>query len=298
VILVIGEILFDEFPNYRRLGGAPFNFAYHLKNFGFDVRFISRIGMDDAGKEILEKLESYEFNLDDIQLDDVHPTGRVTVKLDKSGAAQFDIISDVAYDYLEFNPENYLELIGDARLFYFGSLIQRSEIGHETLQKFLAAGTSDASNFCDINLRPRCYTNAIIEKSLLKADILKLSTEELEILRQMLSINKNADAFIQHLMKEYSLGTISLTKGASGSALFTSQGSFKLDAAEAVHVTDSVGAGDAYAAMLAAGILKNWPAPKILQRASLFSSRICEIKGAIPQTRSFYEPFRPLFGSS
>ena len=66
MILVIGEILFDVFPNYRRLGGAPFNFAYHLKNFGFDVRFISRIGADDASIEILHKLELARFNRDDI----------------------------------------------------------------------------------------------------------------------------------------------------------------------------------------------------------------------------------------
>ena len=60
MILVIGEILFDVFPNYRRLGGAPFNFAYHLKKFGFNVRFVSKIGTDDAGKEILHKLELAE----------------------------------------------------------------------------------------------------------------------------------------------------------------------------------------------------------------------------------------------
>ena len=53
MILVIGEILFDVFPNYKRLGGAPFNFAYHLKNLNFPVRFISRIGTDAAGKAIL-----------------------------------------------------------------------------------------------------------------------------------------------------------------------------------------------------------------------------------------------------
>ena len=71
MILVIGEIMFDVFPNYRRLGGAPFNFAYHLKNFGFDVRFISRIGRDGPGKEILDKLERFRFDLQDIQRDDV-----------------------------------------------------------------------------------------------------------------------------------------------------------------------------------------------------------------------------------
>ena len=61
MILVIGEILFDVCANYRRLGGAPFNFAYHLKNFGFEVRFVSKIGMDDAGKEILHKPDSASF---------------------------------------------------------------------------------------------------------------------------------------------------------------------------------------------------------------------------------------------
>jgi fructokinase len=98
VILVIGEILFDVFPNYMRLGGAPFNFAYHLKNFGFDVRFISRIGRDDAGREILHRLELARFDLKYIQVDDVHPIGSVNVQLDKNGALKFDIISDVAYD--------------------------------------------------------------------------------------------------------------------------------------------------------------------------------------------------------
>ena len=295
MILVIGEILYDVFPNYRRLGGAPFNFAYHLKNFGFDVRFISRIGMDDAGKEILHKLELFEFDLDDIQLDEVHPTGTVNVHLDKSGVPQFDIISDVAYDYIEFKPAYHLDLIGEARLIYFGTLIQRSETGYRNLQKFISAGASEALHFYDINLRPACYNKATIEKSLLETDILKLSTEELGKLRQLLSARKNSAPFIQSLIREYALNTVSLTKGALGSALFTQQGSFSSDAAETVNVVDSVGAGDAYAAMLAAGILRNWQPGEILHQASMFAARICEIKGALPDSPSFYEPFKPLF---
>jgi len=297
VILVIGEILFDEFPNYKRLGGAPFNFAHHLKNFGFDVRFISRIGMDDAGKEILHQLELSGFDLDDIQLDHVHGTGRVNVQLDKNGAPQFDIVSDVAYDYIEFIADYHSALIRDARLIYFGSLVQRSETGHENLQAFISAGASETLNFYDINLRAGCYNKAIIEKSLLTTDILKLNMEELGQLRQMLPIKKNNDAFIKYLIEEYALSTVSLTKGDLGSVLFTKQGSFTSNSIKAIKVVDSVGAGDAYAAMLAAGILKNWQPEAILERASLFSSRICEIKGAIPESPLFYQPFRPLFGS-
>ena len=53
MILVIGEILFDIFPGYKRIGGAPFNFAYHLKKLGLPVRFVSGISNDTEGKEIL-----------------------------------------------------------------------------------------------------------------------------------------------------------------------------------------------------------------------------------------------------
>lgn len=298
MVLVIGEILFDVFPDYRRLGGAPFNFAYHLKNFGFNVRFISRIGMDDAAKEILHRLELAGFNLDDMQIDDAHPTGSVKVKLDKSGAPQFDIISEVAYDYIEFKPEYHANLINEARIIYFGSLVQRSEAGCENLQAFISRNASKKIKFYDINLRPGCYNNDLIEKSLSKTDILKLNTGELEKLRQMRSLKMENKKFVHYLMETYSIHTVSLTKGESGSELFTNDGSFSSGAADAIKVVDSVGAGDAYAAMLAAGMLKNWPPQEILERASLFASRICEIKGASPESSSFYEPFKPLFGSS
>jgi fructokinase len=295
VILVIGEILFDVFPNYRRLGGAPFNFAHHLKHFGFNVRFISKIGIDDAGKEILHKLELARFDLNDIQLDEVHPTGSVKVRLDKSGVPQFDIISDVAYDYIEFIPEYHSTLINEARIIYFGSLVQRSEAGCENLRAFISRKSSGTLNFFDINLRPGCYNNAIIEKSLLKTDILKLNTDELEELKQMLSLKSNNDEFINQLMEAHSIRTVSLTKGEAGSELFTDQGCFSSNPAEPIAVVDSVGAGDAYSAILVAGLLEKWRPEEILERASLFASRVCEIKGAIPDSASFYEPFKALF---
>ena len=80
MVIVVGEILFDHFPTYRRLGGAPFNFAYHLKRLGIPVQFISRIGNDSEGREILKTLKQRGFSVDDIQIDKNYPTGRVTVK--------------------------------------------------------------------------------------------------------------------------------------------------------------------------------------------------------------------------
>jgi fructokinase len=203
----------------------------------------------------------------------------------------------VAYDYIEFIPEYHANLIDGSRIIYFGSLVQRTEAGCENLQAFISRNSSKILNFYDINLRPGCYNNDIIEKSLSKTDILKLSTGELGKLMQMRSLKMENEQFVHYLMDTHSIRTVSLTKGESGSELFTNQGSLSADSADVIKVVDSVGAGDAYAAMLAAGVLKNWSPPVILERASLFASRICEIKGAIPES-SFYEPFKPLFGSS
>jgi fructokinase len=50
-----------------------------------------------------------------------------------------------------------------------------------------------------------------------------------------------------------------------------------------------VGAGDAYSSMLAVGIIKGWEPARILSIASMFASRICEIRGAIPESQESYE---------
>lgn len=52
LIHVFGEVLFDCFPDGRRvLGGAPFNVAWNLQAFGLAPQFISRVGDDLDGKE-------------------------------------------------------------------------------------------------------------------------------------------------------------------------------------------------------------------------------------------------------
>ena len=103
MILAIGEILYDIFPEYKRMGGAPFNFAFHTKKLGMSVRFISRIGNDIEGKEIIEQLKLHKFKTAYIQIDDKHRTGRVIVEFDNNGAPVFNILPDAAYDYIDFD---------------------------------------------------------------------------------------------------------------------------------------------------------------------------------------------------
>ena len=52
-----GEILWDVFPSYRRIGGAPLNVALRMHILGASVHMISRLGKDEDGKKILNYLK-------------------------------------------------------------------------------------------------------------------------------------------------------------------------------------------------------------------------------------------------
>ena len=292
MIIAAGEILVDVFPQYSRMGGAPFNFAYHAKHLGTDVRLITRVGADETGAEILSLLEKNGFDTRYIQVDEHRATGRVIVTPDQSGGHDFEILPDSAYDYIEF-PEMVPDLAesGANGLVYFGTLAQRTPSGFSRVQAFLDRQKPETRRLYDINLRRGNFNDNTIRESLEKTTILKLNTEELEYLRNLFAIPGNDPVGLaQWLITRFGIELVSLTKGAAGSALITMESHAKIGGTD-FEVVDTVGAGDAYAAMLATGLLRNMPFQEILTLAGEFSAAICRIKGAIPDDPLFYEPF-------
>lgn len=82
-IVGMGEALWDCLPDGRKIGGAPANFAYHVKQFGFKSLAISAIGNDQLGAEIVEKFN--QRNLEHLLETVDYPTGTVQVTLDEKG---------------------------------------------------------------------------------------------------------------------------------------------------------------------------------------------------------------------
>lgn len=292
MILVTGELLVDIFPDYKRIGGAPFNFAYHLKNFGMPVRFVSRIGRDVYGDEILSMLRRNQFDGSDIQMDDAHATGQVRVSFDRTGNPQFDIMPDVAFDYIDFTP--YHELPAQPDLVYFGTLIQRTEDGSARLQAFLDSLDPHVPCFYDVNLRQGTHQPKVINHSLRKANIVKLNEDELNyICQEILQTDDRTESGVFALMAQYNIEVLSLTRGNEGSELFIGEREhFSVSATNVDPIVDTVGAGDAYAAVLALGHLRGWHPERILSHATMFSASICRIEGAVPEDAAFYQHMR------
>ena len=56
-IVGIGEVLWDVYPDGRKVaGGAPFNFAFHCHQLGHPAVIVSRVGDDDLGRELRERV--------------------------------------------------------------------------------------------------------------------------------------------------------------------------------------------------------------------------------------------------
>ena len=61
-IIGIGEVVWDCFPEGKRLGGAPINFCFFAKELGAESYPVTAIGDDELGDEtfavLKEKMES------------------------------------------------------------------------------------------------------------------------------------------------------------------------------------------------------------------------------------------------
>lgn len=287
MILVIGEVLFDLFPEYQRIGGAPFNFAYHLKNMGFPVRFFTRVGDDDMGRRIIDRITASGFDPDDVQIDGRHPTGAVRVALDENGVPDFTILKDVAYDYLSLEG-GPAEAAVDAVMIYFGTLVQRTAAGCEQVRQYLARTQSGAIRFCDINLRPPHVNPDAVNVSLEYANLLKLSEEELAAIQLSQGRSTDDPGGIAWLMKSFDIDTLALTRGSNGSRLYHGGDVVDMPNTPKTDIVDTVGAGDAFAAALAAGVLRGISPGDIIVQAARFASKICGIAGAVPDDAGFY----------
>lgn len=300
-ILAIGEILFDIYPelNHQQTGGAPFNYLFHLNNLNCNVFFVSRIGKDKLGNQIFSFLKSHKFPADFIQQDNKHKTGQVIIELDNQGTPKFNILDNVTYDYIEHDDKIEKLLMSSKSVFkkvdmiYFGTLCQRNKISRSSIMKLLGKA-KDILKFYDINLRQNFHSKIIISRSLRYCDILKLNTEESKILQKHFNLSSNIDKFIVELSKLFKIKTICLTQGEKGNLLYHNNKIYKKKLSKA-EIVDSVGAGDAFAAVLSLGILNKWPPEFILEKASELAYNICNIKGAIPGNKKFYKKFKESF---
>lgn len=280
MIIGLGEILWDMLPGGKVLGGAPANFAYHCSQLGAESSVISAIGKDDPGCEILEKVEELSLPTEHLYIEDQFPTSTVTVSLDAKGHPEYTIHENVAWDHIP-TEHKALDLVSRADAICFGSLAQRSAISRQSIHAYLDQSSDDCLRVFDINLRQNYYSRDLLEKSLGKADVLKLNDDELIVIRELFSMEGDENELLQSLLLNFNLKLVALTRGADGSTLYN--GSERSDyQSDPVHAVDTVGAGDSFTAAMVMSYLQGASLNDMNRRASELAAFVCTRNGATP----------------
>ncbi len=278
LIVAIGEVVWDVFPDKTVLGGAPVNVAYHLRKIGQDVLPISRVGQDELGDETREKIRNLGLPLAGIQRDVNLPTGRVNVTFDEHNEPSFDIVAPASWDNLDLNQA--LESIGEVPFqMVFGTLGQRDQRSRTAIR---ALWSKASFRFYDVNLRPPFTTRELVEESLAAADLVKVNEHELAELSKWAKIDfsdKKRAAFT--LMSRYNCAAFVVTEGGSGAWLASEDGIFS-HPGFSTEIADTVGAGDAFFAAFIHGFIKKRSWLECLEQANQRGSYVASRHGATP----------------
>ena len=277
MILSIGEVVWDVFPDKQILGGAPVNVAYHLHCLGLEVGVITRVGKDELGDRTIGSMAALGLPLDGVQSGE-ESTGRVNVTFDENNEHHFEIVSPAAWDRI--NLDKAMELVGDRSFdMVFGTLGQRDEISRRTIRSLWPMA---GRLFYDVNLRPPHTTRPLVEDSLKAADLVKMNGEELlEIGRWQNLSDRERKTIARELMGHYNISVLIVTEGAEGAWLLDGDEYFYAEA-NPVEVSDTVGSGDAFFAALLAGYLEEMGWQECLARANERGGYVASKAGATP----------------
>ncbi|GAA3517114.1 carbohydrate kinase [Aquimarina addita] len=278
-ITCFGEVLWDIFPNHKKIGGAPLNVAIRLQSLKNNISLISSIGNDTEGREIIEFIKEQGINAECIQINQTLKTGTVHVLLNQKGSASYDIKFPRAWDYVQLT-KNAIKVVKDSDAFIFGSLITRNDSSRDTLYALLELARF---KIFDVNLREPYYTPEILHYLMIKANFIKFNDEEIfEIAKMLDSKTQSLEQNILFIAKQTDTQSICVTKGRHGAILYYNK-TFYYNSGYQIIVVDTVGAGDSFLASLINKLLKGVSPQEAIDFACAVGALVASREGANPQ---------------
>lgn len=280
LVIGLGEVQWDVLPDGRQPGGPPANVVYHAQALGARGIVASSVGQDPAGSALLEAMTEAGLAVGVVHLDTARPTAEVHVSLDSHGAPSFEIPEIAPWDNLPFRAE-CARLAAKADAICFGTLASRNPNSRGCIRQFLESVMPGCLRVFDVNLRQHHYSRDLIQDLLEHTEVLKLNEDELPVICSLFNIGGSSKERMESLMHRFALDAVALTRGARGSVLLTPdqlevhQG-FSMDG-----IVNTLGASDAFTAVLTMGLLNDWPLSEISERANWLAGHVCSDRAAM-----------------
>ncbi|SER75335.1 carbohydrate kinase family protein [Pedobacter rhizosphaerae] len=278
-VITIGEILWDVFPEGKKAGGSSMNVALNLHKQNIESNFISAVGDDENGRELISFLHSNDYPTHLVQVHPKLPSSTVEVHLDENHQATYTIKQPVAWDDIQISNEN-IAAVKAADALVYCSLTCRAASSKNTILTLLE---NAKTKIFDINLRSPFYHPDLIGELLKYADILKINEDELIWVKESFQLSGNTDEqLLKQLANEFNIEIICLTLGDKGACVLKDGKLFKHSGYK-VQVVDTVGAGDSFLATFIACYLEGYPMERTLDYACKVGAFVASQAGANPE---------------
>ncbi|MEX0578918.1 aminoimidazole riboside kinase, partial [Enterobacter cloacae subsp. cloacae] len=257
-IWVLGDAVVDLLPEgdgklLQCPGGAPANVAVGIARLGGKSAFIGRVGDDPFGRFMQKTLADEQVDVQWMRLDPAHRTSTVVVDLDEQGERSFTFMvrpsADLFLDSTDLPPFRAKEWL------HVCSIALSAEPSRSaTFQAMDAIKKAGGFVSFDPNIRPDLWQDEgdlrrCLELALQRADVVKLSVEELTFLTGESHIETGLAALMRHCPARLVLVTL----GKEG-VMAWHEGITTHYPATPVACVDTTGAGDAFVAGLLFGL--------------------------------------------
>lgn len=271
MILSCGEALIDMLPRESTLGeaafapyagGAVFNTAIALGRLGGKSAFFSGVSTDMLGEILAETLTASKVDIRHLARS-ARPTTVAFVKL-VNGQATYAFYDEGTAGRL-LSVEELPVLPAEVNAFFFGGISLVNDPAASTYEALQMREAPTRVTMIDPNIRPGFIAGketeyrARIERMIARADIVKLSDEDLHWLMGPGDVSALAGAIVAKGPK-----VVFITEGAEGARAVTATQN-RFCPATKVTVADTVGAGDTFNA----GVLAALDEAGVLQKATL-----------------------------
>src|SRR2546429_1517447 len=192
-------------------------------------------------------------------------TGGSLVSLDPSGVAYYTFPQPAVWDAIKATPAAVTR-VARADAVIYGTLSQRAEPARQAIRQLVAAARF---RVFDANLRSPYIDTEVVMWSLARATLAKFNEDECRAISAWLGCGAEPEQLRQALMQRNDVNALCITRGPQGALLYWG-GLWYDQQAIPTRDEDTVGAGDAFLAMLVVELLHHEPP----QRAWLHPSRL------------------------
>lgn len=264
MILSCGEALIDMLPRTSTAGepcfapyagGAVFNTAIALGRLGAPSAFFSGVSNDMLGEILADTLVASKVDIRYLARSD-RPTTVAFVKL-VNGQATYAFYDEATAGRM-LSSDQLPSLPDSISTLFLGGISLVNDPAASTYEALQARESATRVTMIDPNIRPgfiagkEAEYRARIERMITRADIVKLSDEDLHWLEGQGDLTTLARRILDRRILDRGPKVVFITEGADGARAVTATQQISV-AAQRVEVVDTVGAGDTFnAGVLAA----------------------------------------------